>query len=135
MIVVTFTDGAALSLWYIVAFAVEGAALCRETHRHTALAAAEMAGVHPEHLAIAILHSTEDTCRLSLCKNIITGFRHLVMGEHADCASTKYKGLNIHSQGIRNYIFYDSLIKHELTLFLQFFKKLELYLPQFCHNE
>lgn len=68
MTVVTFTDRTALSLGYVVAFTVEDAALCRETHRYTALAAAEMASIHPEHVTIMMLHSVEDTSRLGLCK-------------------------------------------------------------------
>lgn len=68
MIVVTFTDRTALSLWYVVASAVQDAALCRETHGHAALAAAEVAGVHPEHVTITILHSAKDTGWLCLCK-------------------------------------------------------------------
>lgn len=68
MHVVTFTDRAALPLRYVVAFAVEDTALRCEAHRHSALAAAEAAGVHPEHVTIAVLHSTEGTGRLGLCK-------------------------------------------------------------------
>lgn len=64
----TFTDSTALSFRYVVAFAVEDATLCRKTHGDSALTAAEATGVHPEHVAIVVVHSVKSAGRFCLCK-------------------------------------------------------------------
>lgn len=47
---------------------MQDATLRREAHGYSALTAAKATGVHPEHVAIVVLHSVKSAGRLCLCK-------------------------------------------------------------------